>query len=492
MKPRLFWTMLLAFALVIVLGVCGMFGFFGLAFAGVWQPGGVRDTLDEPHQAYADLLADYYVAHDNSWSGIDRRLDGAPVLGSAGFLGYTLTDADGRVVASNDRALPVGQVVDQRRLARGTPVQARGARIGTLLTRQGITAGQRLDNTSGPPSFVWPVLRSFLLAGLGLVLALLTMAVVFAQRLSHPLRNLTVAAQALAAGRLDVQVEGATVRELDELAHAFNAMSSALAQADRHRRQMTADVAHELRTPLTIIKGRLEGLQDGVYEATPDQIARLLDETALLERLIEDLRLLALAEAGQLPLYQEMLDPRDLLEGAAATFAAPAAAQRVALQVQAGDDLPPIDVDPQRMAQVLANLVANALRHTPAEGTITLEAAAGDGGWRMEDGGWEVRSPSSILHPPSSIDSSGVDCGSSVVFRVRDTGQGIAPEDLPHIFDRFWRADRSRARGSGGTGLGLAIARQIVAAHGGAIWAESEEGRGTTISIAMPVANNQQ
>jgi signal transduction histidine kinase len=328
-----------------------------------------------------------------------------------------------------------------------------------------------------PASFVWMLLRGFVFAGLGLGGVLLALAAFFAQRLSRPIRGITAAAKALAAGKLDAQAPGARVRELDELAHAFNDMAQALAQADRQRRQMTADIAHELRTPLTIIKGRLEGLQDGVYSATPEEVERLLGETALLERLIEDLRLLALAEAGQLPLYTQAIDSRDLLDGAANAFASQAAQQGVALQIEAPDDLPLIEADPQRMSQVFTNLVANALRYTPSGGTITLCA-------QVEDRGSKIEDRESLAHPRSAIR----DPRSAIRFEVSDTGKGIAPADLPYIFDRFYRADRSRARGSGGAGLGLAITKQIVEAHGGTIWAESAEGQGTTISIVLPLA----
>jgi signal transduction histidine kinase len=249
-------------------------------------------------------------------------------------------------------------------------------------------------------------------------------------------------------------------------------MARSLADSDRQRRQMTADIAHELRTPLTIIKGRLEGLQDGVYNATPEELDRLLHETALLERLIEDLRLLALAEAGQLPLYREVIDARRLLEDARAAFSGQAQAHGITITVDAPADLPSIDADPQRLAQVLTNLVSNALRYTGEGGKISLSA-------RLEARDLRLVKPSHSSPKPQA---------SSLVIAVSDTGPGIADEDLPHIFDRFYRADRSRARGSGGAGLGLAIAKQIVVAHGGAIWAESEQGCGTTIGIALPVA----
>ncbi len=478
MKPRLFWSMLLAFVLVIVLGVCGMLTFLGLAFAGYWQPSNLPRSVRGPQYAYVEALADYYLAHEGSWAGIDRRLTDEP-FGPISFMGYALADTNGRVIVSNDQALAAGQPLDADLLARGTPVIARGARVGTfVLLQPGHNFRPRPSSgLDQPPSSFWPVLRGFLFAGLGLGGVLLALAAFFAQRLSRPIRGITAASQALAAGHLDVQAPGARVRELDDLARSFNAMARALAQADRQRRQMTADVAHELRTPLSIIKGRLEGLQDGVYRATPEEIERLLDETALLERLIEDLRLLALAEAGQLPLYTEPIDPRDMLQDAANAFVGQAAEQAITLQVAAPDGLPFVEADPQRMAQVFANLIANALRYTPPGGTIALQASS------------ECRVLSSeFIGSPLETQNSKLKTQNSVVFRVSDTGQGIAPDDLPYVFDRFYRADRSRTRGSGGAGLGLAIAKQIVVAHGGAIWAEGEVGKGTTISVALPVA----
>jgi two-component system OmpR family sensor kinase/two-component system sensor histidine kinase BaeS len=472
MKPRLFWTMLWAFVLVIVLSVCGMLSFIGLVVSGRWQPDAVRDSFVAYQHTYALSLGDYYEANGHSWAGVDQRFDAPPFSGPNSFFGYVLAGQDGRIVASNDRSLAIGTPIDPRDLKSGIPVVANDSQVGTLVLRSGMR--YMMTTHTGLPApvrqprdFFWPVIRSFLIAGLILSGSLMLLAVFFAQRLSRPLRDLTMAAQRLATGQLDVQVGRAPIREIDELTVAFNGMAQSLAGADRQRRQMTADIAHELRTPLTIIKGRLEGLQDGVYNATPEELERLLGETALLERLIEDLRLLALAEAGQLPLYRELLDPREVIEHARATFAGQAAAQGVALAVESPADLPAIDADPQRLAQVLANLVANALRYTPAGGTITLCACY------IAD------------LPPDQ--SAIYNLQSAIVLKVSDTGAGIPAEDLPHIFDRFYRADRSRTRGSGGAGLGLAIAKQIVAAHGGEIWAKSAVGQGTSISVALPV-----
>ncbi|MBC8075517.1 MAG: two-component sensor histidine kinase, partial [Chloroflexales bacterium] len=272
------------------------------------------------------------------------------------------------------------------------------------------------------------------------------------------------------------------IRELDMLAGSFNRMADALVAADKQRRQLTADVAHELRTPLTIIKGQLEGIQDGVYAPSPERVAGLLERTDLLERLIEDLRLLALSEAGQLQLFPEAVEVDQLLDDAADSFAAQAHERGVLLDIRVEPDLPELQADPQRIGQVLTNLVGNALRYTLAGGVVTLHAFI-DHGQQSVDRAAMV----SLLPAPGKEHSALGTQHSALVIEVSDTGQGIAPEDLPHIFDRFWRADRSRTRTSGGTGLGLAIARQIVEAHGGRVWATSDVGRGTTVSFSLPL-----
>jgi two-component system OmpR family sensor kinase/two-component system sensor histidine kinase BaeS len=300
--------------------------------------------------------------------------------------------------------------------------------------------------------------RGIVSAMLLLGAVLLSVATFFSSRVSRPITRLTRAAQTMASGDLDVRVQNFGVREINDLAEAFNTMASSLATVDRQRRQLTADVAHELRTPLSIIRGRLEGMQDGVYSAGPEQLAALLAETALMERLIEDLRLLALADAGQLPLYPETFSPPQLLHSVARSFAHQAEAGKVTVQVTTAPNLPELWADPQRIAQVLGNLATNALRYTPPGGTITLSA-------------W--------------YDT--VEGQPQVCMAVADTGTGIAQEDLPHIFDRFWRADRSRARSSGGAGLGLAIAKRIIDAHQGRIWAYSDPGQGTTVAFSLPL-----
>ncbi|HEU4324256.1 MAG TPA: ATP-binding protein [Roseiflexaceae bacterium] len=481
MRPRLFWTLLLAFGVVIVLGVCGALGFFGLAVAGIWQPAPFRESVQASQASYARALSDYYLANGRSWKGVDRRLEAPPYDSPLNPVGLVLLDEQGRLIASTDSDLP-GRMSERGPHPPGVPVIAAEREVGTLIVQPGGggAVSRRLD-------VVGSVARSFLLTLLGLIGGLMLVAAVVARSFSHPLRNMTAAAQALANGRRDVTVQSTRIRELDDLARAFNDMSSALAQAEQQRRQMTADIAHELRTPLTIIKGRLEGMQDGVYQATPEQVTRLLDETALLERLIDDLRLLALAESGQLTLAPEQVCPADLLQDAADAFSQQAQAHGVALAVAAPPHLPPVLVDPQRIAQVLGNLISNALRHTPEGGAISLSAVLEQPQATNEDLP-KLKTQNSVGE--TAAQNAKLKTQHSLILSVSDTGQGIAPDDLPHIFDRFWRADRARVRTSGGAGLGLAIARQIVTLHGGEIRAESTPGQGTTISIALPAAGD--
>ena len=272
-------------------------------------------------------------------------------------------------------------------------------------------------------------------------------------RLVVPLSDLVQAADAVAAGDLGVRVEESGRGGLARLARAFNRMTGELERADQRRRNLTADVAHELRTPLHIIQGNLEGVLDGVYEPTDEHIRATLAETRALGRLIEDLRVLSLAEAGELPLTREDVAVGDLLADVETSFSGQAEADGVELRVE--PPALPLQVrgDPGRLDQILSNLVANALRHTPRGGRVTLAAQEIDGYIRLS---------------------------------VSDTGEGIAEEDLPYVFDRFWRGDRARDRSAGHSGLGLAIARQLARAHGGELEVANQPGAGATFTLALP------
>jgi signal transduction histidine kinase len=263
-----------------------------------------------------------------------------------------------------------------------------------------------------------------------------------------PLGNLIEAADRVATGNFSGRVPECGPRSVRSLARAFNTMTMRLEEQDRQRKQLMADIAHELRTPLTVMQGRLEGILDGVYPRTDEQLESVIDETRVLARLVEDLRTIALSESGGLTLQKEPTDVGGLLADAANGFAAQAASQHVTLALDVPQDLPIVDLDPVRIREVVSNLLSNALRHTPAEGRVTASAAADDGAVRVT---------------------------------VSDTGSGIERAALDRIFDRFYKGE-----GSKGSGLGLAIARSLVQAHGGRIEAFSEPGKGTRIEFTVP------
>jgi len=276
------------------------------------------------------------------------------------------------------------------------------------------------------------------------------------RRYAAPLADVMAAADAVADGDLSVRVSEQAGGEIGGLARSFNHMTEELERNDQQRRNMSADVAHELRTPLHIIQGNLEGVLDKVYEPTDEHIAATLDEARSLGRLVEDLQTISLVEAGQLPMQQETVDVGELLTDISTSFGPAAEIAEINLQVAHPNRAPSLFVyaDPGRLDQIVTNLVANALRHTPAGGQILLDA---------------------ILEEDL------------VQITVADNGDGISEEDLPRVFDRFWRGDRSRSRhDSVGGGLGLAIVRQLVEAHGGHVAVESEVSQGTTFTVTLP------
>jgi len=281
----------------------------------------------------------------------------------------------------------------------------------------------------------------------GSAVLVLTVAVsmLLAGPVLRPLRALTAATQRMRTGDRSVRAEVRARWEVAELAAAFNQMSEHLARVEKQRTDLVNDVSHELRTPVGTIRGWLVAAQDGVADLDPELVESLLEETLVLTQLVDDLRDLASADAGELRLQPEPMDVGELL-----TQIAVASSTRVTVEVDG--DLG-VHADPVRLRQAVGNLVTNAVRHTPEDGRITLRAR------RERD---------------------------EVVIEVSDTGSGIAPEHLPHVFDRFWRADPSRSRATGGRGLGLAIARQLVEAHGGTVSVRSTPGVGTTFTVRIP------
>jgi len=291
-----------------------------------------------------------------------------------------------------------------------------------------------------------------LAAGLGLVLlagfVLLWRSV---RRMAGPVGEILHAADRVAGGDYTVRVDARGVPEMRRLARAFNTMTERLATNERRRRQLFADVAHELRTPLSVIQGNVEGMLDGLYPSDRERLDTVLEETKVLSRLLEDLRTLSTAEAGQLELHVEPVRPADLVTDAVAAFGPAAEAAGVELSAEVAAGLPALAVDRIRIGEVLATLTSNALRATPRGGSVTVSASPADGG-------------------------RGVD------LAVSDTGGGMDPELLSHVFDRFVKSPASR-----GAGLGLAIARTLVEAHGGSVSARSSPDLGTTITAVLPV-----
>jgi signal transduction histidine kinase len=274
------------------------------------------------------------------------------------------------------------------------------------------------------------------------------------RRIVKPVSELTQASRAIARGQAPPQVPVHGQDEIAELSRAFNLMAARLAEDEERRRQLFAGVVHELRTPLSVIQGTLEGMLDRVIEPTPERLAGLHSQAVLLKRLITDLRDLSLAQAGQLRLHMQKVDisaiVRDSVEGLAPLFEE----RGVALRVEAPKSLPPVDADPDRLRQVVQNLVENAVRHTQQGGNVRIILTEAPGGVRLV---------------------------------VSDTGTGIEAKDLPHIFEHFYRADQSRARSSGGTGLGLAIVKSLVEAHRGRVAVESAPGAGSVFTVTLPL-----
>ena len=293
----------------------------------------------------------------------------------------------------------------------------------------------------------------FFAAGLLGVLLALLLSIFLANRISKPLSELTDATTSIAEGDYARRVYVSGEREVEELADAFNTLSESLERNEELRKNMVADIAHELRNPLATIRAQLEALEDGVIEADKSAIDSLMEDTVLLTRLVEDLQQLSIVEAGQLKLDLVPVEPGGTVRGVASRFEQEFSQKGISLQLDVAGGLPQVEADQLRLAQVLGNLVKNSLLHTPDGGEITVRAASSEG---------------------------------EVVFSVADTGSGINEEELPMIFERFYRTDRSRARATGGAGLGLSIARSLVEAHGGRIRAESERGKGTTISFTVP------
>lgn len=490
MRISWFYKLMAAFLLVIAIGALVLSTFVSRATSNAFSLYTTRSG-----QIWAQRLAPYlenYYLQTSTWDGvtdyIETNLDGVLSTGeSSGMMAgqgmgqgpgghgmggaqpfsnnemmddlgqrLILTDAAGIVIYDNQATL-VGKALSGEEISKGTFLFADQEPVGTLLVAPNDFAG----SDSPAAEFLATVKQAiFTSAIVASAIALLVGGLLFRQ-ITRPLRQLTKAATSIANGDLKQSVRIKSHDEFGELGESFNSMASNLEKAERQRQHMVADVAHELRTPLAAIQGTLEAMQDGVLPVNEEQLQSITAETQLLNRLVGDLRLLSLAETSHLHLEMQEISLGELTTHLVERFKVQADEKTIALKAIIQPGLPPIPVDPDRIAQVINNLFANALRYTPNRGEITIE-----------------------VNRESET--------SEQVIKITDTGPGIEPENLPHVFDRFYRADKSRTRASGGSGLGLAIVKSLIEAHGGKVTVESpvflepgKPGHGTRFLIKL-------
>jgi two-component system OmpR family sensor kinase/two-component system sensor histidine kinase BaeS len=431
-RIRLLTLLVRAFALVLFLSL-----FFFLAVFSYFLSS-PSTNLPTPFSA----LQGYYIGH-GSWEGVASAFEANETLKS---LNTILLDEKQRIILDHrpDSVSTVGSSYEIKHGDIVFPINVQDENIGTLIVTS-LSVESRFSLVRGvmfPASVVSSILALFLVV----------VAVLLIRRYVNPLADVIYAARAVADGKFDTRISSEGPQDLRSLSDSFNEMASSLERNDRERRDMLADVTHELRTPLTIIRGRLEGIVDGIYSADIGQVSLALEQTYLLERLVDDLRLLTLAETRQLHFEKKNIDLAQLVQHSIGMFSAQAREKNISLSLEKGNGDFTTELDPQRTEQVIGNLIGNALRYIPESGRIwlTLEKTA-----------------------------------ESICLFVNDNGPGVPNEDLPFLFDRFWRKDKSRSRAAGGTGLGLAITKQLIEAQGGGVSAQNLDGGGLQIRIFL-------
>lgn len=448
--------LILAFLIVSLTGVMLVAIFVGQQM----QPEFGKFVLNRYKIDLINTLTEYYKG-SKSWEGISAIL----VRDKSGhwrhwgriWVPVTLINAN-KVVVYSGQYYKTGEQMTQSDIKNKVPIEIDGKTVGWLLF-------DSIENSSQPMlelpemDFLKRINRVIIFSALVAAITALLLGVLLARNISRPVHELTEATKIIAKGELGHQVPVRTKDELGELAASFNKMSSDLEHSNKLRHQMTTNIAHDLRTPLSVILGYAEALSDGKLEGTSEVYDVIHSEAKHLGYLIDDLRTLSLADAGELSLNRRHVSPYKLLKRTASAYMAQAKKQNIMLQVKASEDLPKVNVDPDRMAQVLGNLASNALRYIPKGGQIIFSAK----------------------YQPESVEEK----INTIQLQIQDNGTGIDSKDLPHIFERFYRGDKSRKQKKGETGLGLAIAKSLIEAHGGTISVESTIGKGTTFIISL-------
>jgi two-component system, OmpR family, sensor histidine kinase BaeS len=398
----------------------------------------------------AETLGEYY-QNNQSWEGVNLVAIGRMPhqFGPAGHpaTNFCVTDLNGLVVRGSF-SHEMGDVISAETLESAISIQADEKTVGYLLI-------ERPLNTRDPmqDEFSKRIDFSLLVTGIGTVIMSFLFGAVISQTITKPIRELTSATHTMASGKLGQQVTVRSRDEIGELAQSFNKMNDELARSFNLRKQMTADIAHELRTPLSLILGHAEGVHDGVLQPSRENFEIIREEAERLEKMVNDLRTLSLADAGELSLEFQPVDMNKLLSDIKTRYLVQLNQKRITLDLEPDPDILQVDLDPTRFSQVLTNILDNAIRYTPEDGRVIIATK-------------QIKDAAQIT--------------------IQDSGEGVSTQEASHLFDRFYRADESRTRNDGGSGLGLAIARSIVEMHHGRIWAESEKGHGLKVVIQLP------
>jgi len=422
-------------------------------------------------QNLADTISQFY-SETKGWADIQGQLNNLIIPRNSRLI---VADSSGLIIGDTSREW-LGKTVQEAGLVNGTPIIVSDKAVGELyVSSAGIMRGRdrmggMMDSTPSMPmldvaeqDFLSRVNNSLWIAGLISAAVALLVGLVLTRQITRPIRALTIGARQIAKGDFGYRVKVQSKDELGHMAQSFNSMAISLDDSQRARQRLTADIAHELRTPLTVIEGTVEGILDGVFKSDKEHLGTVKEQTTLLTRLIGDLRDLSLVESGQLKLNLAPTDVVELVRRKLSQVELNAREKNISLNLEAAGSIPQVKADPDRMEQVMANLIHNAMRHSSTGGNVTVSIYMVD-----NDREHQVMSP-------------------SVVITVTDAGEGIAPEHLQHVFERFYRAKDSRARSEGGTGLGLSIVKQMIKAHGGHVWVNSELGKGSSFSVSLPL-----